>query len=54
MKTHTDTKRRAKPTELKAGDDVLIKHTGRKTNFDELLGKCFVSCSQSERACNYC
>ena len=30
MKTYTDAKRRAKPTELKPGDDVLVKHTGTK------------------------
>ena len=30
MKTYADAKRRAKPTELKAGDDVLVKHTGMK------------------------
>ena len=30
MKTYADVKRRAKPTELKAGDDVLVKHTGTK------------------------
>ena len=30
MKTYADAKRRAKPTELKAGDDVLVKHTGTK------------------------
>ena len=30
MKTYADIKRRAKPTELKAGDDVLVKHTGTK------------------------
>ena len=30
MKTYADAKRRAKPTELKARDDVLVKHTGTK------------------------
>ena len=30
MRTYADMKRRAKPTELKAGDDVLVKHTGTK------------------------
>ena len=30
MKTYADLKRSAKPTELKAGDDVLVKHTGTK------------------------
>ena len=30
MKTYTHAKRRAKPTELKAGDDVLVKHAGTK------------------------
>ena len=30
MKTYADMKWRAKPTELKAGDDVLVKHTGTK------------------------
>ena len=30
MKTYADMKRRAKPTELKAGDNVLVKHTGTK------------------------
>ena len=30
MKTYTHAKRRAKPTELKAGDDVLVKHAGMK------------------------
>ena len=30
MKTYTDAKRRAKPTELKAGADVLFKHAGTK------------------------
>ena len=30
MKTYADMKRRAKPTELKVGDDVLVKHTGTK------------------------
>ena len=30
MKTYADAKRRAKPTELKAGDDVLVRHTGTK------------------------
>ena len=30
MKTYADMKRRAKPTELKAGDDVLVKHTCTK------------------------
>ena len=28
MKIYADAKRRAKPTKLKAGDDVLVKHTG--------------------------
>ena len=28
MKTYVDAKRRAKPTELKAGDNVSVKHTG--------------------------
>ena len=30
MKTYVNSKRRAKPTELKPGDDVLVKLTGRK------------------------
>ena len=30
MKTYADTKGRAKTTELKAGDDVLVKYTGTK------------------------
>ena len=30
MKTYTDVKRRAKTTELKAEDQVLVKHTGTK------------------------
>ena len=30
MKTYPDIKRRAKTTELKTGDDVLVKHTGTK------------------------
>ena len=30
MKTYADAKRRAKPTELKAGENVLVKRTGRK------------------------
>ena len=30
MKSYVDAKRRAKPTELKAGDNVLVKHTGTK------------------------
>ena len=30
MKTYTDVKRRAKPTELKAGAVVLVKHAGTK------------------------
>ena len=30
MKNYADVKRRAKPTKLKAGDDVLVKHTGTK------------------------
>ena len=29
-KTYADGKQRAKPTELKAGDNVLVKHTGMK------------------------
>ena len=28
MKIYADAKRRAKPTKSKAGDDVLVKHTG--------------------------
>ena len=28
MKSYVDAKRRAKPTELKAGDNVSVKHTG--------------------------
>ena len=28
MKIYADAKRRAKPTKLKAGYDVLVKHTG--------------------------
>ena len=30
MKTYANMKLRAKPTELKAGDDVLVNHTGTK------------------------
>ena len=30
MKTYADAKQRAKPTELKAGENVLVKRTGRK------------------------
>ena len=30
MKSYVDAKRRAKPTELNAGNDVLVKHTGAK------------------------
>ena len=30
LKTYANAKRRAKPTELKAGDDVFIKHTIKK------------------------
>ena len=30
MKTYADMKRRAKQTELKTGDDVLVKHTSTK------------------------
>ena len=33
MKTYADVKPRAKPTELKAGDDILVKHTGKKNKF---------------------
>ena len=33
MKTYADVKRRAKLTELKAGEDVLPKHTGTKDKF---------------------
>ena len=30
IETYADAKRRSKPTELKTGDDVLVKHTGTK------------------------
>ena len=30
MKSYADAKPRAKATELKAGDDVLVKHKGTK------------------------
>ena len=30
IKTYADMKRRAKPTELKAEDNVLVKHAGTK------------------------
>ena len=30
MKTYADAKRRANPTELKAGDNFLVKSTGTK------------------------
>ena len=33
MKTYADVKQRAKLTELKAGEDVLPKHTGTKDKF---------------------
>ena len=51
MKTYADMKRREKPTELKAGGDVLSKHTCTK---EKLMGKWFVYCSQDEKTCNYC
>ena len=54
MKTYPDAKRKAKLTEIKAGDNVLVKHTGTKDNINKLLDKLFVYCDQGERANNHC
>ena len=47
-------KRKAKPTELNAGDDVLVKHNSYERQIDKLLSKWFVYCNQDDPVCNYC